>query len=174
MTGLDDAVLALQTAGPDETGELASAVARELAPGDVVLLVGDLGVGKTTFVRAAARELGVHGPVTSPTFSLANRYAGRLPVAHLDAYRLSDPDDEELGLALEVMEGAVSFVEWPDSLRAVLDARLTVTMEHQGGDMRLIRFETTDAALLARLRRLVDDTRARYRDRRTRPGTAPG
>ena len=89
--------------GPDATEALGAGLAALLEPGDVVVLRGDLGAGKTTLVRAAARALGVEGPVTSPTFAIANTYQGRVPVAHLDAWRLGDPDDEELGLALEAV-----------------------------------------------------------------------
>ncbi|MBU6364539.1 MAG: tRNA (adenosine(37)-N6)-threonylcarbamoyltransferase complex ATPase subunit type 1 TsaE, partial [Acidobacteria bacterium] len=77
--------------GPGDTEDLGAGLAGLLAPGDVVVLRGDLGAGKTTLVRAAARALGVEGPVTSPTFAIANSYAGRIPVAHLDAWRLGDP-----------------------------------------------------------------------------------
>ena len=97
---------------PAATEDLGRGLAALLAPGDVVVLRGDLGAGKTTLVRAAARALGVEGPVTSPTFAIANAYAGRIPVAHLDAWRLGDPDDEELGLALEAVgTDAVAFIE---------------------------------------------------------------
>jgi tRNA threonylcarbamoyladenosine biosynthesis protein TsaE len=136
-----------------------------------VLLRGELGTGKTTLVRAVARALGVTAPVTSPTFSLAQRYAGRVPVAHLDAYRLSDPDDEEVGLALEVIgEGAVAFVEWPDSLAASLpEPRLQVQLAHRGGDRRLVTLLAHDPTLAGALRRLVDDLRARHRHAKPQP-----
>ena len=105
----------IRSDGPATTEAVGAALADILAPGDVVVLRGDLGAGKTTLVRAAARALGVSGPVTSPTFAIANSYEGRVPVAHLDAWRLGDPDDEELGLALEAVgPEAVAFVEWPD------------------------------------------------------------
>ena len=157
-----------------DTECLGAGIAPLLRPGDVVLLRGDLGTGKTTLVRAAARVLGVTEPVTSPTFSIANRYSGDVPVAHLDAYRLGDPDDEELGLALEVMDGAVAFVEWPDSLAGGLpEARVEVVIAHGGGDRRLVELSTSDAALAAHLTRLADDVRARHRDARPGPGGDP-
>jgi tRNA threonylcarbamoyladenosine biosynthesis protein TsaE len=131
----------------------------------VVLVRGELGAGKTTLVRAAARALGVVGPVTSPTFTIARRYQGRHPVAHLDAYRLASPDDEELGLALEAIgDDAVAFVEWPEALGPVLpNSRLEVEIRHSGGEGRLVVLRTPDAPLAAALSRLVADPRARHR-----------
>ena len=141
-----------------------------------MLLRGDLGAGKTTLVRAVARALGVSGPVTSPTFTLANRYEGRVPVAHLDAYRLASPDDEELGLALEAIgEGAVALVEWPDVLLAGLpEPRLEVRLEHGGGDRRLVALATPDPRLAADLAALVADPRARHRHPAAEPRPASG
>jgi tRNA threonylcarbamoyladenosine biosynthesis protein TsaE len=158
--------LVWESSGPDETAALGVGLAEMLRPGDIVLLRGELGAGKTTLVRAVARALGVTEPVTSPSFSLANRYAGRVPVAHLDAYRLSSVDDEEMGLALEVIgDDAIAFVEWPETLAHGLpEARLEVDLEHQGGDRRLVTFRSSDPDLESRLHRLVDHLRARHRD----------
>ena len=152
--------------GPDATEELGAGIAGLLAPGDVVVLRGDLGAGKTTLVRAAARALGVEGPVTSPTFAIANSYADRVPVAHLDAWRLGDPDDEELGLALEsVGPEAVAFVEWPDSvLHGLPDPRVRVDIAHGGGDRRVLRLDGADPGTDASLEALCDDLRARHRN----------
>jgi len=135
---------------------------------------GELGAGKTTLVRAAARELGVTGPVTSPTFTIARRYEGRHPVAHLDAYRLTGPDDEELGLALEAIgDDAVAFVEWPETLAPALpEARLDIEIRHSGGEGRLVVLRTPDDPLAAALSRLVADPRARHRH--TVPEPRPG
>jgi tRNA threonylcarbamoyladenosine biosynthesis protein TsaE len=155
-----------ESGGPEETAVLGAALADALQPGDLVLLRGELGAGKTTLVRAVARALGVTEPVTSPSFSLANRYTGRVPVAHLDAYRLSSVDDEEMGLALEVIgDDAIAFVEWPETLAHGLPAaRLEVDLEHRGGDRRLVTFRTSDPDLESQLHRLVDHLRTRYRD----------
>lgn len=152
--------------GPGDTEDLGAGIAGLLAPGDVVVLRGDLGAGKTTLVRAAARALGVEGPVTSPTFAIANSYAGRIPVAHLDAWRLGDPDDEELGLALEsVGPDAVAFVEWPDSVLHGLPApRVRVDIDHGGGDRRVLRLDGADPGTEASLEALCDDLRARHRN----------
>lgn len=154
------------SAGPDATEELGAGIAGLLAPGDVVVLRGDLGAGKTTLVRAAARALGVEGPVTSPTFAIANSYAGHVPVAHLDAWRLGDPDDEELGLALEsIGPDSVAFVEWPDAvLHGLPDPRVRVDIAHGGGDRRVLRLDGADPGTDASLEALCDDLRARHRN----------
>ena len=139
-----------------ETEAVGRAIAAVVAPGDVVMLRGELGAGKTTLVRGAARALGVTDHVTSPTFTVAQRYAGRIPVAHLDAYRLVSPDDEELGLALEAAEDAVAFIEWPDVLAAAFgEATVEVTLAHGGGDTRLLTLSSRDQGLESALRGLV-------------------
>jgi tRNA threonylcarbamoyladenosine biosynthesis protein TsaE len=135
------------SASPEETERAGAALAAVLAPGDVVLVSGELGAGKTTFVRGAARALGVTEPVTSPTFVVGRLYeAPRGRVAHLDLYRLGGLDDEDPGL-LDPYFGSdvVTFVEWPE--RAGLDALLgerpiarRVALAHAGGDRR--RLET--------------------------------
>jgi len=150
------------TTGADATEALGAGIADLLSPGDIVVLRGDLGAGKTTLVRGAARALGVEGPVTSPTFTIANQYAGRVPVAHLDAWRLGEPDDEEIGLALEAIgDEGVAFIEWPDSIAAGLPGpRVSVDIDHGGGDTRVIRLAGSDSATDASLEALVDHLRA--------------
>ena len=128
--------------GPAETEELGASLARRLRPGDVVLVEGEMGAGKTTFVRGAARALGVTEPVTSPTFVVGHLYdAG---VAHLDLYRLGGLDDEDPGL-LDPYFGPelITFVEWPErrGLDALLgDRRVArhVALAHAGGDRRTV------------------------------------
>jgi tRNA threonylcarbamoyladenosine biosynthesis protein TsaE len=140
------------TRDPSETEALGAALAAALRPGDVVLLHGEMGTGKTTFVRGALRALGVAGPVTSPTFTLGRRYdAGRIPSAHLDLHRLGALDDEDPGLLDPYVEPArVAFVEWPETARAELraQARLAaeVTLEHAGGDLRRVTVEREPGA----------------------------
>jgi tRNA threonylcarbamoyladenosine biosynthesis protein TsaE len=124
-----------------ETERLAAELARELGPGDVVLISGDLGAGKTTFVRGAARALGVRERVLSPTFTLGRRYRGeRGPVSHLDLYRLEGSLDEEPGLLDEYLTpDAIAFVEWPQFGELELPrVAARVMIEHAGGDERVI------------------------------------
>jgi tRNA threonylcarbamoyladenosine biosynthesis protein TsaE len=131
------------TAAPEETEAVAAALAARLRPGDVVLVSGEMGAGKTTFVRGACRALGVAGAVTSPTFTIARRYDGSVPVSHLDLYRLGDLDAEDPALlADELGEDRVAFVEWPEvGSPAGLDPRriaARVALEHRGGDRRRV------------------------------------
>lgn len=142
-----------RTAGPAETEALAARVAAALAPGDVVLLVGELGSGKTTFVRGAARALGIRGAVTSPTFTIGRRYEGRVPVSHLDLYRLGDLADEDPALLADYLAGdRVAFVEWPADPGALLElagggvrVAARVSLAHAGGDEREIAVEAVEA-----------------------------
>lgn len=126
------------------TEALGATVAARLRAGDVVLLRGELGSGKTTLVRGAARALGATGRVTSPTFALAHRYDGAaVRLAHLDLYRLGTAlgeDDEEL-IAGEVEGDTIAFVEWPEPALDLLAERtvLIVELEHAGGDARKLR-----------------------------------
>jgi tRNA threonylcarbamoyladenosine biosynthesis protein TsaE len=122
-------------------------VAARLAPGDVVLLSGEVGTGKTTFVRGAARALGVTRPVTSPTFTIGRRYEdGRVPVAHLDLHRLGSLADEDPALLADYLDGAhVAFVEWPGVAEPELEPRARVTLEHAGGDRRRITVDWAGA-----------------------------
>jgi tRNA threonylcarbamoyladenosine biosynthesis protein TsaE len=133
-----------ETSSAEETEALAARLAAELRPGDVVLLSGELGAGKTTFVRGAARELGAAGPVTSPTFRIGQRYEGPVPVSHLDLYRLGDGlEDEEPGLLDDYLTPAsIVFIEWPDAAGGELErVVMRIRLEHAGGDRRRIEVE---------------------------------
>ena len=137
---------ATETASAAETEALAASVAARLRPGDVVLVSGELGAGKTTFVRGAARALGVEVPVTSPTFTLARRYEdGRLPISHLDLFRLAGLDDEEPELLAEELAGdRIAFVEWPEQAGGDLGGANVVArvrLEHLGGERRRVIIE---------------------------------
>jgi tRNA threonylcarbamoyladenosine biosynthesis protein TsaE len=135
-----------QTSGPQETEATGAELAKRLVPGDVVLLEGELGAGKTTFVRGAARELGVTATVTSPTFTIGQRYPGAVPVAHVDLFRVADlgAEDPEL-LAGYLASDTITFVEWPAHGEAEIAAlgriAARVTIEHAGGDLRTITIE---------------------------------
>ena len=112
---------ALRTASSAATKELAGVVADHVRGGDLLLLVGDLGAGKTTFVQGFALALGVDEPVTSPTFTLARTYPGRLPVHHVDVYRLERMAEVvDLGLGELIDSNGVTLVEWGDVIRAAL------------------------------------------------------
>jgi tRNA threonylcarbamoyladenosine biosynthesis protein TsaE len=128
------------SSSPAETEALAAALAAELRPGDLVLVRGEMGAGKTTFVRGAARALGVTGPVTSPTFTIGSRYdSPRGPVAHLDLHRLADLAEEDPALLDDYLDGdAIAFVEWPEVGGAGLAGRASVEvrLRHAGGDRR--------------------------------------
>jgi tRNA threonylcarbamoyladenosine biosynthesis protein TsaE len=105
-----------------------------------VLVSGELGAGKTTLIRGACRALGVSEPVTSPTFTIGHTYSGRLPVSHLDLYRLADLGQEDPALLEDyVTLEAVSFIEWPAAAEPRLE-RVTrrVEIRHAGGDEREI------------------------------------
>ena len=119
------------TSSPEETAALAADLATRLEAGDVVTVSGDLGAGKTTFVRGAARALGVTEPVSSPTFTLGHRYAARTPVAHLDLYRVQGLSAEEWGDLEPYFDDSVVFVEWPEHAGEWLPApRAVVTLGH--------------------------------------------
>ena len=146
-----------RTSSPAETEEVGARLAAELSPGDVVLVSGELGAGKTTLIRGACRALGVTDPVTSPTFTIGQRYRGRVPVSHLDLYRLKGLDAEEPGLLEDYLTpDAVAFVEWPGAGESEVipndtsqfrglkpphlhtQVTMRVELRHDGGDHRLI------------------------------------
>jgi tRNA threonylcarbamoyladenosine biosynthesis protein TsaE len=118
-----------------ETEAAGAELAARLRPGDVVLVSGELGTGKTTFVRGACRALGVEGPVTSPTFTIGQVLSGAVEVAHLDLYRLDAPDPSLLEDYLTPER--IGFVEWPWD-RAFERVAARVRLEHAGGDRRTI------------------------------------
>ena len=129
-----------RTSSPSETEAVGARLAAGLSPGDVVLVSGELGTGKTTLIRGACRALGVTEAVTSPTFTIGQRYGGRVPVSHLDLYRLEGLGAEEPGLLDDYLTpDAVAFVEWPGTAEPELErVAMRVGLEHDGGDHRLI------------------------------------
>jgi tRNA threonylcarbamoyladenosine biosynthesis protein TsaE len=134
-----------ETSSPEQTEALGAQLAAALFPGDVVLLYGEMGAGKTTFVRGAVRALGNPGPVTSPTYCIARHYAGgAVPVAHLDLHRLGDLEDEDPAFLDDHLDPAgIAFVEWPQvaaeapELAARVAAR--VHLEHVPPDRRRVQ-----------------------------------
>jgi tRNA threonylcarbamoyladenosine biosynthesis protein TsaE len=143
----------LSTDSPAATERIAGRLATALAPGDVVTVSGDLGTGKTTFVRGACRGLGVTAAVTSPTYTIGHRYEGRVPVSHLDLYRFTGVSAAEWGDLEPYFDAAVVFVEWPEALGSdEVPVRAQVRLEHAGDSRRRITVEG-DENLLARLGR---------------------
>jgi tRNA threonylcarbamoyladenosine biosynthesis protein TsaE len=128
----------LETDSAGATEAAGAELARQLAPGDVVLISGELGSGKTTFVRGACRALGVAGAVTSPTFTIGQLYAGRVEVAHLDLYRLDSLAGEDPALLEDYLTPErIGFVEWPAVGEPAIERiAATVRLEHAGGDRR--------------------------------------
>jgi tRNA threonylcarbamoyladenosine biosynthesis protein TsaE len=124
-----------------DTEAFGARIAARLGPGDVVIVSGEVGAGKTTLIRGACRALGVRGPVTSPTFTIGHRYQGRFPVSHLDLYRLGDLESEDPGLLSDYLGAdSVAFIEWPALAEPELAGRtvLEIRLAHGGGDIRTI------------------------------------
>ena len=133
---MDAARVTARTASVEETQALAAAVGGLARPGDLVLLAGDLGAGKTAFAQGFGRALDVTEPITSPTFTLAQQYEGRLVVHHLDVYRLDQLGEvADLGLSELLDDGGVVLIEWGDAILPVLpNDYLEVRLTFGAGD----------------------------------------
>ena len=141
--------LELASSSAGETERIAAGLAARLVPGDVVTVSGELGSGKTTFVRGASRALGITAPVTSPTFTIGHRYQGSVAVSHLDLFRFTGVSPAEWADLEPYFDDAVVFVEWPEAGAGVLPrARVAVALEHAGADMRRIALASDEEALL--------------------------
>ena len=129
-----------QSNSEDETRRIAAALAKDLRAGAIVLLKGDLGAGKTAFVRGLAEGLGIRADdVTSPTFTLVHEYrGGRLPLVHVDLYRLDRADLDEIGLDQDVASQGIVAVEWPERLTRKIGDTIAVSIADLGGDRREI------------------------------------
>ena len=139
------------SASPEETERIGAALAAELVVGDVVTVAGELGSGKTTFVRGACRELGVTDPVTSPTYTIGHRYDGRVPVSHLDLYRFEGVSAAEWGDLEPYFDDAVVFVEWPEAAGSALPTPRVAARLRHSGSARMIEFESDEKSLLTRI-----------------------
>jgi tRNA threonylcarbamoyladenosine biosynthesis protein TsaE len=131
------------TVTPEQTEALGAELAADLAPGDVVLVEGELGAGKTTFVRGACRALGVTAVVSSPTFTIGQRYPAPVPVSHLDLYRIAALGDEDPELLADYLgPDRIAFVEWPRGEQPEIASfgriAARVNIEHAGGDRRRV------------------------------------
>ena len=136
------------TTEQSETAQAGAALATRLGPGDSVVVSGDLGAGKTTFVRGACVALGVEEPVTSPTFTIGQLYGGRrdgreIEIAHIDLYRLPSLAGEDPALLDDYLTPErIAFVEWPGTaLDWIPRIAARVSIEHRGGDRRVIEVE---------------------------------
>ena len=143
----------LRSASPAETEAVAAALAGELRAGVVVTVSGELGSGKTTFVRGACRALGVRVPVTSPTFTVGHRYPSEpVDVSHLDLYRFQGFSAAEWGDLEPYFQDAICFVEWPEAAADALPpVRMKVRLSHVDVAHRLISLESEEPSLLDRL-----------------------
>jgi tRNA threonylcarbamoyladenosine biosynthesis protein TsaE len=128
--------MTFRTDSAEATRALAAALAAVLEPGDLVLLVGELGAGKTAFAQGIARGLGIDEPVTSPTFTIVHEYEGRVRLAHVDVYRLERVQDlYDLGFDELVDDGRVTLVEWGDRVEHLVPAEhLVVRIEPGAAD----------------------------------------
>jgi tRNA threonylcarbamoyladenosine biosynthesis protein TsaE len=135
--------LTATTQSESETSAIGRDLARSLSAGAVVLLSGDLGAGKTAFVRGLAEGLGIDpGAVSSPTFTLIQEYrGGRLPLHHVDLYRLQPIEVDDLGLEELTLEGGVTAIEWPDRLPRAFTEAVRVRIDHGDGDTRSIQID---------------------------------
>jgi tRNA threonylcarbamoyladenosine biosynthesis protein TsaE len=146
------------THAADETRQLAGALAELARPGDLIVLAGDLGAGKTAFTQGFGAALGIDDRITSPTFTLVSRYEGRLVLNHLDVYRLEQLDEvQHLGLGELLDEGGVTLIEWGDAiLPALPSSYLEIRFTYgDADDDRLITFRPTGRRWLARSRALT-------------------
>ncbi len=135
------------TASEAETADIGRALASRLSPGDVVLLYGDLGAGKTAFVRGLAEGLGIAADeVSSPTFTLVQEYrGGRLPLFHVDLYRLNDPREiDDLGLDELTADGVLA-IEWAEKLPRPAPGAIVVRIAHGDADSRTVTLTTPPA-----------------------------
>jgi tRNA threonylcarbamoyladenosine biosynthesis protein TsaE len=132
----------VESGSPSATEAIGAELAARLAVGDVVTVSGELGSGKTTFIRGACRALGVDAPVTSPTFTIGHRYPGAPDVSHLDLYRFVSVSPAEWGDLEPYFDDAICFVEWPEAAEGALPpVRAAVMLRHAAGDRRLVSIE---------------------------------
>ncbi len=133
------------TESPEETMRIAWNLGQLVQEGDVITLEGDLGAGKTSFTKGLAKGLGVKRVVKSPTFTIIKEYQGRLPLYHMDVYRMED-EDEDLGLDEYFYGEGVSVIEWPSMIPSQLPKdRLMISLFHLGEMTRKLTFESTGA-----------------------------
>lgn len=169
-------VLTVSSSSPAETGHLAEILAEVALAGDVLLLVGDLGAGKTAFAKAFGAALGVSEPMTSPTFTLAREYEGRLPLHHLDVYRLEQMSEVlDLDLPELLDSGGVILIEWGDAIVPMLPAdylEVRFTFGERDDD-RTIDLRPVGDRWSARRASLISSCRERFGDEVAPEGDEP-
>jgi tRNA threonylcarbamoyladenosine biosynthesis protein TsaE len=155
--------ITLESSSEERSSSVGEALGRTLEPGDIVALWGELGAGKTFLAGSIAHGLGIPRtvPITSPTFTLINEYEGRLPLYHLDLYRLADPDEIETLPWRDVLYGeGVAVIEWPERLGALIPAeRWDIVIEILGDHERRITVHacgSRNVRRLGALRRVLD------------------
>ncbi len=135
-------MLKITTNSPEETFEFGKRLGKELRPGDVICLQGDLGAGKTSLAKGICRGLGVVAEITSPTYTIVNEYRGRMKVAHMDLYRMKSEDDlYDIGFNEYIYGDGVTIIEWPDKAGTLMpDNYLDINLAGQGctREIRLI------------------------------------
>ena len=138
--------ISIETHSADETQRLGAEIGEIAQPGDILLLLGSYGVGKTTLVQGIAQGLGIEGPVTSPSFVLANEYQGRLPLYHIDLWRVSEMDEVTLEALAEYFgSDGICAVEWPASLPASLvEGAIVVELAVVGENSRRFTIHTSE------------------------------
>jgi tRNA threonylcarbamoyladenosine biosynthesis protein TsaE len=158
-----EAAPTLETSSASETEAMGERLGRACAGGEIIALVGPLGAGKTCLTRGLARGLGVPDQSTaSPTFALIHEYRGRVPVVHVDLYRLDTEAANRLGLEEYLESSAVTVIEWADKIPALLPRdHLRIELEHRGGDQRQITFYPLSASYHALVRDVVSSGRHR-------------
>ena len=151
----------METGSAGETEALGARLAARLHVGDTVLVSGELGSGKTTFVRGACRALGVTEAITSPTFTIGHLYTGDVRVAHLDLYRFARLGAADWGDLEPYFDDTIAFVEWPEAgVQTLPPGRVSVSLAHVSPEQRLIRLDAAEPALLEGLERA--DPRVRH------------
>ena len=139
----------LETNSESETLAIGRRLGEEASPGDIYLLDGDLGVGKTVLAKGFAEGLGISEPVTSPTFTIVHEYEGRLPLYHFDVYRIGDPDEMyDIGFDEYLFGDGVCLIEWPERVQELLpDTAVRIVIEkdpENGFDYRRITISYPD------------------------------
>jgi len=150
-------LITVETSSVDQTRAIAASLAELARPGDLILMAGDLGAGKTAFTQGFGFGLGVTAPITSPTFTIAQVYSGRLTLHHLDVYRLDQLNEVlDIGIAELLDEGGVTLIEWGDQILPILPADfLEIRLAYgEEDDDRVLSLRTIGAGWAARSRAL--------------------